>query len=330
MSYIGSSAAPIPVAFSGVRTQSFNGTGSASMFTLNRQVNLVTDIEVIVNNVQQSPFDGSYSIVNNGLGLQFSENPSAGTNNIYVIYRDQPLGSLTDPGAVRKTGDTMTGGLTVNGNLLVAGAPGGNRVIGAASGTETTVVLQASTAIGGGPNIELTKDNVSYIDSNITKFRSTDASLSYGGFDTAGRWTMPNQPSFNLAWGGGAYYTVSSGAIIIFGLTGGSGAANTQTKTHNTGGHYSTSTGKFTAPVSGTYHFGLAAYHSTNSTDAYLTLAINGATALYTAGSQWGGGYNGLSISTTLKLEAGDTVHLLAGQNLSIYGMARFSGHLIG
>jgi hypothetical protein len=186
MSYLGSSAAPVPVAFSGVRTQSFSGNGSTSLFTLSRAVTLVTDIEVIVNNVQQSPFDGSYSLVNNGLGLQFSENVSAGTNNIYVFYRDQPLGSMIDPTAVRKTGDTMTGTLTVGGNVIVSAESGGVRTIGAASGTNTTVVIQASTTIGGGPNIELTKDNVSYFDSNLTRFRSTDASATFAEFNVNG------------------------------------------------------------------------------------------------------------------------------------------------
>ncbi|WP_396189416.1 hypothetical protein [Flavobacterium sp.] len=247
MSYLGSSATPIPVAFSGVRTQSLSGNGSTSLFTLNRAVTLVTDIEVIVNNVQQSPFDGSYSLVNNGLGLQFSENVSAGTNNIYVIYRDQPMGSLIDSTAVRKTGDTMTGTLTVGGNLLVSAESGGVRTIGAASGTNTTVVLQASTTIGGGPNIELTKDNVAYFDSNIIKFRSTDASLTYGGFDTAGRLTVPNQPCFCAV--GGTDHNGNSGWVSSLNPM----KFPTIYQTLNVGGHMNGATGIFTCPVAGVY-----------------------------------------------------------------------------
>jgi hypothetical protein len=111
MAYIGSSAAPIPVAFAAVQSQSFNGTGSQTAFTINRSVPSAASLEILVDNVQQSPYDGSYSV--NGTTLTFSEAPSSGTNNVYVIYRDQALGSLVDSGAVRKAGDTMTGTLQV-------------------------------------------------------------------------------------------------------------------------------------------------------------------------------------------------------------------------
>ena len=115
MAYIGSSAAVTPVAFSGVNAQSFNGDGSTVAFTLNRPVSSVAAIEVVVNNVQQSPYDGSYSVSNTT--LTFSAAPSTGTGNIYVVYRDFPVGSITDPNAVAKTGDTMTGNLIVNANV---------------------------------------------------------------------------------------------------------------------------------------------------------------------------------------------------------------------
>ena len=115
MSYVGSSAAVIPVGFSGVNSQSFNGDGSTVAFTLNRPVSAVNAIEVMVNNVQQSPYDGSYSV--SSTTLTFSAAPSSGTANIYVVYRDFPVGSITDTGAVQKTGDTMTGNLIVDANV---------------------------------------------------------------------------------------------------------------------------------------------------------------------------------------------------------------------
>tara|TARA_Y100001937_G_scaffold81467_1_gene110165 strand:+ start:896 stop:1750 length:855 start_codon:yes stop_codon:yes gene_type:complete len=67
-----------------IANDSFNGTGSATAFTLSQTVSAVTDIEVLVDNVQQSPYDSSYSV--SGTTLTFSAAPAAGTNNIYVMY----------------------------------------------------------------------------------------------------------------------------------------------------------------------------------------------------------------------------------------------------
>jgi len=92
MAYIGSSAAPLPVAFATAQAEPFSGNGSTTSFTLARSVLKASDIEVLVNNVRQSPYDGSYSI--NNTTLTFSEAPSSGSSNIYVIYRDQPLASI--------------------------------------------------------------------------------------------------------------------------------------------------------------------------------------------------------------------------------------------
>jgi len=115
MSYIGSSASPIPVHFASVTSQSFSGNGITLQFTMNREVANVSSIEVLVNNVQQSPFDSSYSV--SGTTLTFSEAPSVGSNNIYIIYRDQALGSIRDETAVSKSGDTITGSLSVSGTV---------------------------------------------------------------------------------------------------------------------------------------------------------------------------------------------------------------------
>ena len=100
MSYIGSSAAIVPVSFSAVGSQAFNGDDSSVEFTLSRAVATASQIEVLVNNVQQSPYDGSYSVFNTT--LTFSEAPSTGVSNIYVNYRDQSVGTIVDETAYRK------------------------------------------------------------------------------------------------------------------------------------------------------------------------------------------------------------------------------------
>jgi hypothetical protein len=87
MSYIGST--PTTQSFI-AGTDSFNGTGSATNFTLSRSVNSTNDIQVVVNNVVQYP--PNYSVSGNTLTI--SPAPSAGTNNVYVRYLSTTLQSV--------------------------------------------------------------------------------------------------------------------------------------------------------------------------------------------------------------------------------------------
>jgi hypothetical protein len=87
MSYIGST--PTTQSFI-AGTDSFNGTGSATNFTLSRFVNSTNDIQVVVNNVVQYP--PNYSVSGNTLTI--SPAPSAGTNNVYVRYLSTTLQSI--------------------------------------------------------------------------------------------------------------------------------------------------------------------------------------------------------------------------------------------
>jgi hypothetical protein len=87
MAYIGAVAPgydPTRASVPQLDAERFSGTGSATAFTLTRQVASPTDINVIVENVLQEPIV-SYSV--DGYTLNFTEAPGTGTNNIYVVYR---------------------------------------------------------------------------------------------------------------------------------------------------------------------------------------------------------------------------------------------------
>lgn len=83
MAYIGN---PVQQALTKVTSQSFNGTGSQTVFTLNRAVNTGEELEVFVNNVQQEPGVGK-SYTATGTTLTFDAAPASGTGNVYVVYR---------------------------------------------------------------------------------------------------------------------------------------------------------------------------------------------------------------------------------------------------
>lgn len=287
MSYIGSSATPLPVNFSAVQSQGFNGTGSQTTFTLNRSVGSAASIEVLVNNVQQSPYDGSYNITG-GTSLVFSEAPSAGTNNVYVVYRDQALGSLTDTGAVRKAGDTMTGELVVP--KIGVGVSGSsyqihNRVFGNA---------EIATQYGTG-NIAVLG---AYADGAGFGVAGTVAVKA----DASGRVTMPYQPGFRS---GSSTFDGSSGIASAFATS--SGNTGGQSFTYRNSGNFNTTTGVFTAPIAGKYLI-CATYTSNDGTNNRNIgwLYINGGNI-----GEWVESYGPFDNSTGVTVETlqvGDTV----------------------
>ena len=77
----------------------FNGNGVTTSFQLTRSVTSVFAIQVVVNNVPQNARE-AYGITS-GNQLVFTSAPSAGTNNIYVVYDSQVGQTVTpSPGTV--------------------------------------------------------------------------------------------------------------------------------------------------------------------------------------------------------------------------------------
>ena len=87
-------------------TQEFNGDGSTTVFTLNQTVTQ-EDIVVSVDGVVQESVDAF--TVPNGTSLTFTEAPSSGTGNIFVIYLGATDVSTTIP--VQNKGNFKNGGM---------------------------------------------------------------------------------------------------------------------------------------------------------------------------------------------------------------------------
>ena len=137
--------------------------------------------------------------------------------------------------------------------------------------------------------------------------------------DSSGRVLTPSQPAFF------AYpnTNTSLGANTTLVLP------NTQ---FNIGSHYSTSTGRFTAPVAGVYHFSFGAQHNASVNDnIYLDLYVNGAqySAVVRAEMFTSSTFHVVNASATIYMNASDyaTVYM-AGSGWG--DDTWFSGHFVG
>ena len=138
-----------------------------------------------------------------------------------------------------------------------------------------------------------------------------------------GHVTTPNQPSFNVTASGGQLN--SNVGTIVFNNT-------SSVKNHNTGNHYSTSTGRFTAPVAGRYQINarMLTNSSTTSHTIYY-LRVNGSHAGY-IGHNHSDYWLMESGSFVLNLSANDYVdcYLQSHSGHLGHNYASFSGFLIG
>ena len=125
--------------------------------------------------------------------------------------------------------------------------------------------------------------------------------------DAAGRVTMPYHPGFYAYRTDGSW--TPGNVTIVYNNT-----------SFNTGGHYSTSTGRFTAPVTGYYRFFTSMHSSTDK---------SGRHALYKNGTHWtgsGGGAIGTGDWRQLNLHyigyisAGDYVSAYCANGAYVHG----------
>ena len=295
MAYIGN---PVQQALTKVTSQSFNGTGSQTVFTLNRAVNTGEELEVFVNNVQQEPGVGK-SYTATGTTLTFDAAPSSGTGNIYVIYRG--LAEVTrrlqhDPNAaLAATTGTFSGDLTVDTNTLYVDSTNNRVGIGTATPNEA-LTIEAPLSGDTGLAINYSGDNKAGITVNPTTGQIqvgahpdlTSANAYYLSFNTAssntvyermkidssGRVTMPYQPALMASATGNSNFTSVSSSTAF--------PANTAYK--NVGGHYNTTTYRFTAPVDGFYLFCWSALTNNTTSQSRPTIMVNGSTSGHVGG----------------------------------------------
>jgi hypothetical protein len=169
MSFLGNT--PTTQSFTSL-TERFNGNGSATTVTLSRAVYNASDIEVLVNNVQQDPYE-AYT-VNGTNTLTFTEAPSSGTGNIIVTYRNYTITKFV-PGEDTVTTSTIANG-TITGVKIASSAITGDKI----GLTAITGNLIAATTITG-DKIGLTAITSNLIAANAI----TTAAIADGAINTS-------------------------------------------------------------------------------------------------------------------------------------------------
>jgi len=385
--YIGSKAS---VVSSGAeRKKTFTITGATTSLTgLNYTVGKV---HVFQNGVRL--VDGTDYTATNGTTITLT---AAAQNGDNVVVISQASFQVAD--ALLTTGGTLTGDLTVGGNILVEktgnptitnkttgagnnpsyrlqadtnywdfqgtfsnandelffmynGSPkmgidsSGKVGIGTNSPNATLTVSQGANNIfavertgvsnGSGQfgiNIESNSQaTVSYDDGAPLVFGTASSPSTHAGFtermkiDASGRVTKPYQPSFRAT--SGAANTAS--AALVF----------TQ-KDFDVSNSYSTSTGRFTAPLAGTYLFYITALYSTGGTSPTWKVSwekngsFDAVVGEYQSTFNSTSSYHTIFNSTiTMSLASGDYVNIknMTNQGVHISGtQTKFGGYLLG
>jgi|TARA_B100000902_G_scaffold113034_1_gene114216 hypothetical protein len=325
-------------------SQYFSGNGSTTAFTLNRPVNVAEDLNVFVNNVPQEPGSGK-SYTATGTTLTFDAAPSSGTNNVYVVYRGlaEPTTRLEHPSGqpLAATTGTFSGDLTVDTTTLKVDST--NNLVGIGTATPASYDGEADNLViasSGHTGVTIASTG-SDQRTNLYFSDGTSGTAPYvGGFsynhsdnsllvrtsgaerlriDSTGRVTMPGQPVFRV-------YNApptSTNAVLIW-----------ATKALDVGGNYSTSTGRFTAPVAGNYLFTLSHLSlSSGSNYTRLLFAVNGSSLTTYADTleSGNGSYISVNASTIIALSANDYVTVYSTGQLTTYNgpYGSFCGHLI-
>jgi hypothetical protein len=131
--------------------------------------------------------------------------------------------------------------------------------------------------------------------------------------DSAGRVTTPSQPAFSVRKTNGT--STQGSGIIVF------NAVDT-----NTGSHYNSTNGRFTAPISGRYFF---SFSGSATVTADFEIFINGGRVqeyhAYAAGSNVTG-----TVNAILTLSANDYVQIQSVNNYRADNHTMWCGYLVG
>ena len=177
--------------------------------------------------------------------------------------------------------------------------------------TKTTFAITPSNASAGGVDI-----GVGWVAGGQGPMKFSTGGTERLRIDSAGRVTMPYQPAFTAYYGGGN--TAVSGNLVP------------SSASVNTGSHYSTSTGRFTAPVAGVYQFTVSTLGWNSYSSGRSGFKVNGGYSPDFNCYQYARADDSSATSTyVVYLGVGD--YAQAWSQAGCYSAYfHFSGHLIG
>jgi hypothetical protein len=143
--------------------------------------------------------------------------------------------------------------------------------------------------------------------------------------DSAGRVTMPAQPSFLAQVDGGQSFSVGWNLVTI----------RTHTSTFDNGNNVNYTTERFTAPIAGKYLFSAAVTINGSNTDGTITLYKNGSDVNCGASQAFGSNLASSNLTYVLNLAANDYIQVYYYASGSVTTRdtnfaGYFSGYLIG
>jgi len=284
----------------------FTATAGQTTFSMNYVVGAV---DVYRNGVKLAPADFTAT---NGTSIVLLNAATVG-DTIEVISYPQ----IVYADAVKRTGDTMTGGLNVIGNIGVGTASPAQQVHVYTTGSEAVLRLEAGQTGAKSWDIISASGSTGVGQGSLSIYDRT-TNTERMRIDAGGRILTPNQP-FATVFNSGTSYLTPSYVTVPYN--------NVIT---NNGGHFNTSNYRFTCPVAGYYRvtaFDMSYYQTSGIIS--LTVAKNGSAAASNVGYGRMDGVNGHShatYTTILYCSAGDylTVLLYGGSNGGGYNGATF------